>query len=280
MIAITGASESPPRGHRDAGFEERRLHRMGSVSGLIQTADARVALLLGVASSLSVAALFPYLLVISPKLRMSTRPIWLIVLTQSVTAGLSMTILAWIGLRAGAPFGLDAPLIRAWVSHRFDSQGLVSLPLAAAIGAGVGVLILALDRYVFLRPAAAGTPASAARAAKWKGLLGTFYGAVVEEVLSRLFLMSILVWILAHLFVGAGTAVFLCACVISALLFAAGHLPAAAQLSPLTGPAVTRVIVLNTLAGIAFGLLLWRYGLEHAMLAHFAVDFVLHVVAA
>jgi membrane protease YdiL (CAAX protease family) len=41
---------------------------------------------------------------------------------------------------------------------------------------------------------------------------------------------------------------------------------------------VTRVLALNTLAGFAFGILFWRYGLEHAMLAHFATDIVLHAV--
>jgi hypothetical protein len=38
-------------------------------------------------------------------------------------------------------------------------------------------------------------------------------------------------------------------------------------------------MVLNTLAGFAFGILFWRYGVEHAMVAHFSTDLVLHVVA-
>ena len=37
-------------------------------------------------------------------------------------------------------------------------------------------------------------------------------------------------------------------------------------------------VVLNSLAGIAFGWLYWRRGLEAAMIAHFAADLVLHVL--
>ena len=42
---------------------------------------------------------------------------------------------------------------------------------------------------------------------------------------------------------------------------------------------VVRTIALNAIAGIAFGWLFWKHGLEMAMLAHFSADIVLHVVA-
>jgi len=42
---------------------------------------------------------------------------------------------------------------------------------------------------------------------------------------------------------------------------------------------VLQVIVLNALCGLAFGWLFWRHGLEHAMVAHFSADLVLHVAA-
>lgn len=35
--------------------------------------------------------------------------------------------------------------------------------------------------------------------------------------------------------------------------------------------------MLNMLAGIVFGALYWKLGLEHAMVAHFCADLVLHV---
>lgn len=244
------------------------------------TSDTRIALMLGAASSLAVAALFPYLLVVAPRIRSANRPLWRLVLTQTVRAGFTMSLLAWIGLRLGAPFSLDAPLLRAAVMNEVVRADLVSLLLAAAIGAGTGGVLLLLDWQFFGRSLPAGTPTSGSRVPRWKGLLGCFYGGIVEETLSRLFLMSILVWFFDLVLDRVGDGIFLLAGLLSAIAFAAGHLPTAAQAAPLTRPMVTRVLALNTLAGIVFGLVFWRFGLEHAMLAHFATDLVLHVLAA
>ena len=242
------------------------------------TSDVRVALAFGAASGLAVAALFPYLLVVTPKLRTPTRPLWLIVMTRAGNAALTMFVLAWIGLRLGAPLGLDAPLMRAWVDHGLTNPLAASVALAVAVGVGVGTLILALDRLLFLSVLRVVVAQGAPRVARWKGLLAAFYGAIVEEVLSRLFLMSVIAWTGVVTFHRPGARLFVAASLLSAIGFAAGHLPAAAQLAPLTRPVVARVMVLNTLAGFAFGILFWRYGVEHAMVAHFSTDLVLHVV--
>ena len=69
------------------------------------------------------------------------------------------------------------------------------------------------------------------------------------------------------------------AIVSAAVLFGAGHLPLAAQLGPLTAAIVSRVIAYNAIAGLVFGTLYWKRGLEHAMLAHFCADLVLHFAA-
>jgi membrane protease YdiL (CAAX protease family) len=42
---------------------------------------------------------------------------------------------------------------------------------------------------------------------------------------------------------------------------------------------VARAVVLNGLAGIAFGYLYWTRGLESAMLSHFSADIILHVIS-
>ena len=113
--------------------------------------------------------------------------------------------------------------------------------------------------------------------ARWKGLLASFYGGIGEEVLTRLFLMTLIAWIGSKL--SRSPRIFVVAAVVAALVFAAGHLPAAAQLAPLDAVVVTRVLVLNTGLGVIFGLIFWRWGLEHAMVAHFSADLVLHVIA-
>ena len=52
-------------------------------------------------------------------------------------------------------------------------------------------------------------------------------------------------------------------------MFGAGHLPAASVLiGTLTVNIVVFVVVANSVFGILFGYLFWRYGLEAAMIAH------------
>ncbi|HEY7678920.1 MAG TPA: CPBP family glutamic-type intramembrane protease [Terriglobia bacterium] len=99
------------------------------------------------------------------------------------------------------------------------------------------------------------------------------YGGVTEELLLRWGLMTALVW-LAWRYLqqrrGPVRAGFVwLAIAVSALMFAAGHLPAASFLiGALSIPVVVFVIGVNTAFGLLFGYLYWRHGLEAAMIAH------------
>lgn len=56
---------------------------------------------------------------------------------------------------------------------------------------------------------------------------------------------------------------------LSALAFAAGHLPAVVAMGvSLDAAVVAYVLVGNTIPGVLFGLLYWRYGIEAAIGAH------------
>jgi membrane protease YdiL (CAAX protease family) len=57
---------------------------------------------------------------------------------------------------------------------------------------------------------------------------------------------------------------------VSAVLFGVGHLPALAQAVGLTPALIARTVLLNAVAGVAFGWLYWRRSLEAAMVAHAA----------
>ena len=114
----------------------------------------------------------------------------------------------------------------------------------------------------------------------FNGLLASFYGGIAEELQLRLFLMTLMLWVVARLRRRQpGNAAFHVAIVLAAVLFGVGHLPAAAQLWGLDAIVVLRTIVLNALVGCVCGWLYWRRGLEMAMLAHFSADIVLHVLA-
>lgn len=99
------------------------------------------------------------------------------------------------------------------------------------------------------------------------------YGGITEELLLRWGLMTALTWLawrfLQHRRGSPRAASIGLAIVVSALLFGAGHLPAAAALiGELTGGMVAFVVGVNAAFGALFGYLFWRYGLEAAMIAH------------
>ena len=98
------------------------------------------------------------------------------------------------------------------------------------------------------------------------------YGAVIEEVMRRLFRLSLVAFLLHKLSDrkhGQPTAVILIAAnVIAALLFAAGHLSATEMLPMLSPMIVFRCFLLNGGIGVLFGWLYRKYGLRYAMIAH------------
>ena len=98
------------------------------------------------------------------------------------------------------------------------------------------------------------------------------YGAVIEEVMLRLFMMSLVAFIFHKLFdkrtEKPSTGILTAANAVAAILFAAGHLPATAALMGLSPMIVARCFLLNGGFGLLFGWLYRKYGLRYAMIAH------------
>lgn len=236
----------------------------------------RLALVLGVAAMFATLAVFPYVMALMP-LKMAAIPVptWIVVLAQSLQSGVICWLLAWLGLSAGAKYGLDAPWLRAKLYHLPAPVIRSAWWLAATAGLLSGVAVVLIDAWLHH----GGLHGGSAAGAVWRGALASFYGGIAEEIISRLGVMSVLVWLLAAL---AGHRakpwVFVTAIVIAALLFGAGHLPAAfASGMQASVASIGRILALNGLVGVVCGVLYWRKGLEHAMVAHFCADLVLHV---
>lgn len=202
---------------------------------------------------------------------------------QAVMFGIAIAI----GLFFANRIGLGLPILEAGLNGESIGTKIKSiLPISIALGLAASLLIVALELFVF-QPAlkAQGLQigsGAAAHPTAWQGLLASFYGGIDEELLLRLCVLSLLAW-LGH-FVsktpeGKPTlAVLWIANVLTAILFGLGHLPATALLVPLTPLVILRALVLNGLAGIAFGYLYFTRGLESAMLSHFTGDLILHVL--
>ena len=103
-------------------------------------------------------------------------------------------------------------------------------------------------------------------------IAAVLYGGVIEEVMLRLFMLSLIAFILQKIFAREKelptTGILIVANVIVALLFAAGHLPATAILMGITPMILFRCFLLNGGFGLLFGWLYRKYGLRYAMLAH------------
>ena len=105
-----------------------------------------------------------------------------------------------------------------------------------------------------------------------KILGGLLVGGIIEEVMMRLFFMSLLVFIGSKLFYKdkkeIPTKIYVIANIISAIIFAAGHLPSTATMTTLTPIIILRCFLFNGGLGIAFGYLYRKYNFGYAMISH------------
>ncbi len=245
--------------------------------------QARLALFWAVLGALAAAAVVPYLMVVNPAAAARIRmPLPLFMLVQCLQMGVALFALGWIGLRLGQPLGLDAPWTRALV-YRTPMPAIKMSTLAGscALGLFAGAALLVLDKVFQPYMPIAAVPA-ALHAELWMRLLAGFYGGITEELLLRLFLMTLIIWVLRR-FVQKrqglpSTGIVVTGILAAAIIFGIGHLPATAGVWPLTPMVVTRTVLLNAIGGVVLGWIYWRRGLEQAMCAHFCADIVVHVI--
>ncbi len=161
--------------------------------------------------------------------------------------------------------------------HPFEFQHPLRKIFYPAVISGVllGLTIFLLDKTVFHSSLLSGV-----QPPFWAGALASIYGGINEEVLLRLFLFSLLYFLLSKCFkVNGRNRVFVLwtVNVVVALVFGLGHLPALFKLAAPSAFEICRVLILNGLAGIVFGWLYWTRGLWTACLAHFVTDLMIHV---
>lgn len=177
-------------------------------------------------------------------------------------------VMAALGAWAAPKVGLDAPATRAWAERRPVLPEL-RRQLPAAIIAGLVIAAILLAYVALLRPTQAGAELLRFVAPLTTRLL---YGGIVEELLTRWGLMSLLVWLawrLARRPPAVPSFAYWTGIVGAALLFALGHLPALYLLMPNPpGWLLVTILAANLGPGLLLGWLFWRRGLEAAMMAH------------
>ena len=259
-----------------------------------KTFNWKIFFILLAASIVGVVAVLPYTLDLQSTALSELElpiPFWLLITLQVIQNAVMFAVVILLGLLAANRVGLGLPIFEAKLQGEPIGQQIKAILLPSVLlGIFGSVLVIALDVWVFspLLTAELGDKATAlslsSQPAAWKGLLASFYGGINEELLLRLGLMSIFVWIgrfVSKTGDGRPTlAVLWIANILAAVLFGLGHLPATATLIPITPLVVARAIALNGIVGVAAGYLYYKHGLEAAMLSHFTADIVLHVLLA
>jgi hypothetical protein len=257
---------------------------MDKVSGENMKINWKLFIILLIASIFGIITIFPYSLTLQGGLPQNLPvPLYVILTATIIQNAVIFAIAIFIGLNLAKKVGLGLPILEGWLEGREVKSYLKSI-LGISVGLGIlaGILIIGLDYLFSFAGVTINVTQSSINPPAWQGFLASFYGGINEEILLRLFLMSLLVWIFFKIKKtneGKPTkaGVWL-AIILAAIIFGAGHLPTVMAITTLTPLVIIRTVVLNCVGGIIFGWLYWRKGLESAMISHFSADIVLHVM--
>ena len=251
--------------------------------GLFERASVnkKLFLILLLACILSNIAMLPYASSLG-LLRIEELPIPLpvAIFVLIMQSAIFFSIAIFVGLILGKKVGLGAPIIEGWITGKsIELRSILKISIVLGVLAGVSLFVL--DRFAFgyfIEPVTAFQD----KTPLWQRILVSFYGGIGEEVFMRLFLVTLIIWIIQILMrikesksvaPTAWTSIILVS-----VVFGLGHLPMTATFTAITPLVVIRAIFLNGIAGIVFGWLYWKKGLEAAIISHFSADIVLHVI--
>lgn len=229
-----------------------------------------------------VLSILPYQLTLLGGLEKLAIPLYLVIVSTMVNNSILFAIIIFLGLLISGKVGLGLPILEGWLKGENVKDKFKSiLPLSLGLGVLAGVLIIGFDVLFSLVGSTISLSGTTLPPA-WQGLLSSLYGGINEEVLMRLFVMSLLVYLTFKIRKtedGSPTRLGVwISIILAALLFGVGHLPTAMALGLVTPLLVARIIILNSIGGIIFGWLYWKKGLESAMVSHFSADLILHVL--
>ncbi|MBN2182165.1 MAG: CPBP family intramembrane metalloprotease [Sedimentisphaerales bacterium] len=246
--------------------------------------NRKLFLILLVAGVLAYIGLIPYLmsLTVSSKGRLPPVPFPVLISAMIVQAIVLFSIVIFAGLFLGKKVGLGAYVLEAWLNSEIVKERFKSiLKISVFLGVLVGISLFFLDRVAFaffIEP----ITSFQAKPPLWQRILVSFYGGIGEEIVMRLFLMTVIVWISSKIQktqTGLPTKLGIwIAIILISVVFGLGHLPMTAKFQQITILVVFRAIILNGIAGVVFGWLYWKKGLESAMISHFSADIILHVI--
>ena len=187
----------------------------------------------------------------------------MVALVSSIQYGILFgVILASIGI-------VLSKKINLWKEFRIDKKAILATAIITIIGA---LVLFPGDKLIFGSFNTWVYKQYITKPTIYKMVGGLLVGGIIEEIMMRLFFMSLIVFIISKLLYKSKkeipTLVFIIANVLSALLFAAGHLPSTATMTVLTSVIIIRCFLFNGGLGLCFGYLYRKYGIGYAMISH------------
>ena len=204
----------------------------------------------------------------------------LIKLLGIIQPAVLMSIAVFVGVRLASRVGLFSPAADAAADGGNVAAAFKPQIVPGLIGGLAGGIAI-LSTWLLLKPF---LPVEfVTRAERLNKLLPfltrLLYGGIIEELLLRWGVMTLLVWLAWRLLQkGQGkprVIFFVNAIIISSVVFGLGHLPLVSALGMDFTAIISSVVVANSIFGLIAGYLYWKKGLEAAIIAHMLAHVVL-----
>ena len=184
-----------------------------------------------------------------------------------------------LGLSAAIQYGIIFGLVLAvigiflskkinlWNEFKVDKKAIITSIIITII---VALILFPGDKLIFGSMNNWVAEQYTVKPTIYKIIGGLLVGGIIEEVMMRLFIMSLIVFITSKLLKKKEipTCIYVIANIIVALIFAAGHLPSTATMTDITPLLVFRCFLFNGGIGLAFGYLYRKYNIRYAIASH------------
>ena len=236
-----------------------------------------------IGSIIGIIGVIPYSLTLqSDILQEVPMPMPFIITISILQSIILFLIVILLGLIISKKIGFGTPIIEGFFQKKNIIPQIKSISgISIIFGLIVGFLIVIGD-YIFGLIGSTDLTQIMEIPPPWQGFLVSFYGGINEEILLRLFFMSLLIFIFSKIrksdLKKPGPIIIWIAIILSSVLFGLAHIPIAASITKITPVYIARALLLNGIGGIAYGWLYWKKGLESSIIAHFTSDLILHVI--
>ena len=206
---------------------------------------------------------------------------WLLKLLSTIQTSVLLSVAVFVGVALASRVGLSSPAAEA-AAGRGNIASALKPQIVPGLTGGLAGGIAILSTWLLWKPfLSAVFVTRAERLNKSFPLLTRLlYGGIIEELLLRWGVMTLLVWLAWRLLQRGQseprTIFFVIAIIVSSVVFGLGHLPLASALGvDFTVAVVSYVVAANSIFGLIGGYLYWKKGLEAAIIAHMLTHIVI-----